>query len=75
MFDIHLNLSAADLGHRERRPDDPGDAAQTDPLDIVAAVRAAISKLGLKLGSSRDPEEFLVIDHVETPSENWSKPI
>jgi uncharacterized protein (TIGR03435 family) len=70
-FDIHLDLSAADLGHPG-----PGFSGATPPpsppdaIDIFIAVRTAVQKLGLKLESTRGPGQFLVIDHVERPSGN-----
>ena len=71
-FDIHLDLSPADLGHPAHRlPDDPTvPATHTDAEDTSYAVRAAVEKLGLKLKPTTGPGERLVIDHVERPSAN-----
>jgi bla regulator protein blaR1 len=63
-FNIHLDLSAADLGHPAP------DAAPTDPSTIYAAVNGAMHKLGLKMESTKGPKEFLVVDSAERPSEN-----
>jgi uncharacterized protein (TIGR03435 family) len=69
-FDIHLDLSAADLG-LPVGPSDPGaPVASTEPASVFAAVEMAVHKLGLKLERAKGPGEFLVIDHVERPDEN-----
>lgn len=60
-FDIHLNVSPADLY--------PNDST-SDPYAVFDAVRVAVQKLGLKLDRAKGPGEFLIIDHVERPSEN-----
>ncbi|HWZ29745.1 MAG TPA: TIGR03435 family protein [Bryobacteraceae bacterium] len=65
-FDIHLDLSLADLGY----PSAVGLSESATPADIFAAVNAAVKKLGLKLKPAKGPGEFFVIDHVEKPSEN-----
>ena len=71
MFDVHLNLSAADLGHPVPKLSDSGEpATRPDPADIFSTVRTALPKLGLKLEPAKGPSEFLVIDHVERPTEN-----
>jgi uncharacterized protein (TIGR03435 family) len=50
---------------------DPAAAVPAaDPADIFIAFQDALEKYGLKLESARGPGEFLVIDHVERPSEN-----
>lgn len=64
MFDIHLDVSMADLFPR-RDSDGPAD-----PSSIVSAIQDALKRLGLKLEAAKAPVEFLVIDHVERPSEN-----
>jgi uncharacterized protein (TIGR03435 family) len=70
-FDIHLNLSAADLGHPARSLSDPAaPATPPDPADIFATVRSALQKLGLKFESARGAGEFLIIERVEKPSGN-----
>jgi uncharacterized protein (TIGR03435 family) len=70
-FDIHLDLSLADLGFPVSRQDDPSaPASPPDPAAIFSAVKSAVQKLGLKLEASKGPGEFLAIDHVEKPSEN-----
>ena len=76
-FDIHLNLSAVDLGipvagandSMIPAPPPPGEALAV--ADRVASrIRDELPKLGLKLEPMKGPGEFLVIDHVEKPSEN-----
>ncbi len=64
MFDIHLDVSMADLFPRND-PDAPAD-----PSSIYSAIQDAVKRLGLKLEPAKAPTEFLVIDHVERPSEN-----
>jgi bla regulator protein BlaR1 len=68
MFTIHLDLSPADLGRPDPDSNDP--AAPRTQIDRLPAVGSAIGKLGLKLQPSKGPGEFIVIDHVEKPSEN-----
>ncbi|HWD98780.1 MAG TPA: TIGR03435 family protein, partial [Bryobacteraceae bacterium] len=63
-YDIHLNLSPEDLGISS------GAAANAEPADVFARVRASVHKLGLNLTSSRAPEDVLVIDTAERPSGN-----
>jgi uncharacterized protein (TIGR03435 family) len=67
MFAIHLDFSVGEVGYRDSN--DPG-AAPVDAASIFAALRGAVRKLGLQLDATRGPGEFLVIDHVERPSEN-----
>lgn len=61
-FNINLDLPDAELYPRE--------SGSTDPYSTLDAVRAALRKVGLNLESTKGPGEFLVIDHVERPSEN-----
>jgi uncharacterized protein (TIGR03435 family) len=50
---------------------DPSSPMTTpDSPDVYAAIQAALQKLGLKLERTKGPDEFLVIDRVERPSEN-----
>jgi uncharacterized protein (TIGR03435 family) len=69
-FDIHLEFARDDStpGLRGPVPDTPA-AAASDPSKptIFTAIR---EQLGLKLTPARGPIEFLVIDHIERPSEN-----
>ena len=69
LFDVQLDV------HQESRRADavPGVDAPPPPPDrsaTLAALQAAIPKLGLKLEPSKGSGEFIVIDHVERPSEN-----
>jgi uncharacterized protein (TIGR03435 family) len=67
-FDIHLELSAADLPADHDAPTDPSSPAT--PADPFGAISAAVRKLGLRLSPAKGSSAFLVIDHVEKPSEN-----
>jgi uncharacterized protein (TIGR03435 family) len=60
-FSIHLDLSAADLYGL------PG--ARTDPALILAGLNHALYSLGLKLEATNGPNEFIVINSVERPSD------
>jgi len=62
-FDFHLEY-APNEDLRRRLPDDPGEP--TAP-SIFTALQ---EQLGLKLEPAKGPGEFLVIDHIERPSEN-----
>lgn len=65
IFDIHFDIDVQSL-----MADVPQGATDPDPRVITDAFRAALSKLGLKLEPAKGPAEFLVIDHVEKPSDN-----
>jgi uncharacterized protein (TIGR03435 family) len=60
-FDIHLEWE-----------DDPKQRSQdgSAPSDRDSAVEAVRSELGLRLDPGRGPRDFLVIDHIEKPSDN-----
>jgi uncharacterized protein (TIGR03435 family) len=62
-YDFHLEYSVDETMRRFRLAD-PDAVAEFPPL------RAALEKFGLKLVSAKGPGPFLVIDHVEHPSEN-----
>jgi uncharacterized protein (TIGR03435 family) len=66
LFNIHLELTPADLGYPARE----SSTSRPDASDIFGLMQAAIGKLGLKLQSIKGPGEFLVIDGVERPTEN-----
>jgi uncharacterized protein (TIGR03435 family) len=73
-FDIHLELSGSDLapnstGIGSRAPGDPG-ATGTAADPAGSATFAAVQRLGLRLNSAKGSADYLVIDHVEKPSEN-----
>jgi uncharacterized protein (TIGR03435 family) len=64
-FDIHL----------EWEPDAPNSStpdagAASDPSPHASAIMATREQLGLRLDPGKGPREFLVIDHIERPSEN-----
>jgi uncharacterized protein (TIGR03435 family) len=62
-YDIHLELENLVAGSS------PPTGAASDPpgTSIVAAIR---KQLGLQLDPGKGPHEFLVVEHVERPSEN-----
>ncbi len=70
-FDIHLEASYEDLfegfDNRSGAGDAPAEPNGTDPLDVIGS---AVQKLGLRLESTNGPAIFIVIDHVEPPSQN-----
>jgi uncharacterized protein (TIGR03435 family) len=76
VFDIHLESffeNARPSGPAGGAPglsNPPGPQIPPDPTDVFAAARIALKKLGLKLEPAKGSGEFLVIDHVEKPSEN-----
>jgi Protein of unknown function (DUF3738) len=53
-----------------RRSNPAASPAPPDLADKLTAARSAVEKLGLKLEPAKGSGEFLVIDHVERPSEN-----
>ncbi|HEX4134501.1 MAG TPA: TIGR03435 family protein [Bryobacteraceae bacterium] len=59
IFDFHLEWTS-----------DQSADAQTDDTSGPSIFTAVQEQLGLKLESGRGPVEYLVIDHVEKPSEN-----
>jgi uncharacterized protein (TIGR03435 family) len=66
VFDVHLELTPADLGYPGAAPDStstftPGDGR---------AIAAALEKLGLHMRPAKGSAPFLAIDRVERPSEN-----
>ena len=62
-FDFHLDLPI---------PPPPGSLGIDDPAtpDLFGTVMDAVQKLGLKLEASKGTAEFVVIDHIERPTEN-----
>jgi uncharacterized protein (TIGR03435 family) len=63
-FDIHLEWEGNDPN---ASPPDGAAASEPPSTSIVSAIR---KQLGLQLDPGKGPREFLVIDHVERPSEN-----
>jgi uncharacterized protein (TIGR03435 family) len=51
-------------------PTPPASPSLADTVDTFAIIQSALQKFGLKLESAKGPGEFLVIDHIERPSEN-----
>jgi|HubBroStandDraft_1064217.scaffolds.fasta_scaffold117195_1 uncharacterized protein (TIGR03435 family) len=72
MFDFHLEFAPD-----ERTPNflplpdsDPAGTAGATPAGSGPSIFTAMQQLGLRLEPAKGPDEFLVIDHVEKPSEN-----
>ena len=76
VFSLHLDLYSTDLGV-------PGEVVANatgtrqndrrildDPADRFDAVRTALRKIGLDLQATKGPQDVIVIDHLERPSEN-----
>ena len=63
LFNYHLDFGVGPPGTA------PGEDDPTFP-DRLSMMTAALAKLGLKLEASKGMAEFLVIDHVERPTEN-----
>jgi uncharacterized protein (TIGR03435 family) len=72
VFDIHIDAPPADPVAEVPSDSPPrGPVARANLADpLGAAVLHAIQQVGLKLEPAKGPGEFLVIDHVEKPSEN-----
>jgi uncharacterized protein (TIGR03435 family) len=76
MFDIHLpgprELNPGATGRRDRAGSrDPAESAiPDDPSASFEAIKDALQRLGLNFERSKGSGEFLMIDHVEIPSEN-----
>jgi uncharacterized protein (TIGR03435 family) len=66
IFDVHLDLSLADLVSSGAAPDSLSPSIAGDGGPIASAVK----KLGLQMRSGKSTGEILVIDYVERPSEN-----
>ena len=66
VFDVHLELEPADVGD----PDTVLDPSSPFTPGDGGAISVALKKLGLKMRSAKGTAHFLVIDHVERPSEN-----
>ncbi len=72
MFDIRLDFSGGDLPTPPAPLPSP-DAlppAGPDPVEMAAGIQSALQKFGLKLESAQGLGDFVVVDHVERPSEN-----
>jgi uncharacterized protein (TIGR03435 family) len=64
-FDVHLDLLPGDLGYAGAAPDPSSPFTAGDG----GAIAEAVKKLGLQMPNAKSSAEFLVIDHVERPSE------
>jgi uncharacterized protein (TIGR03435 family) len=71
VFDFHLRCASVDSGDGGGKGGGRGNAGPAPPVDTEPTIFEALEKqLGLKLVAEKGPVEFLVIDHVEKPSEN-----
>ncbi len=66
-FAIHLEVAFDGLFTRFDGAPAAGDAPPADPFEVLGS---AVQKLGLRLQTTSGPETFIVIDHVERPTEN-----
>jgi len=66
VFDVHLDLTPADLGY----PDAAPNPTSTYTLGDGRAIAATLDKLGLQMRPAKGSAPFLVIDRLESPSEN-----
>jgi uncharacterized protein (TIGR03435 family) len=72
-FNLDLDLSAEDSGLLNRPRSLPAENDPTTPRTppiLFNAAEIAMKKLGLSIQPTKGPGEFLVIDHIERPSEN-----
>lgn len=65
-FDVQLDIHMGEASTLVNMADG-SDLSTPDP---AATFQDALQKLGLRLESSKDTAELIVIDHVERPSEN-----
>jgi uncharacterized protein (TIGR03435 family) len=70
VFDIHLDLTFADILSGGGRRDTADGSTEAAPNDPAGSIAAALRKFGLKLEPAKMRAEFLVIDHAEKPTEN-----
>jgi bla regulator protein blaR1 len=70
LFDMHLDLTDAELFPFDARGATATDGAASAPPDSLTAFMAAVQKLGLKIEPAKAAADFLVIEHIERPSEN-----
>jgi uncharacterized protein (TIGR03435 family) len=68
-FDIHLNLSEADLGHPSDANSEEAKLAR-DPAEIFSKVRSAVQKLGLHIEPAKALSESLFVERAEKPTAN-----
>ncbi len=71
MYDVHLELTFADILPRPPAPVESGEPG-TAPVaaDPVGALTGALRKVGLNLQPAKGRGEFLVIDQAQRPTEN-----
>lgn len=75
VFDIRLDWSRGELPSGLAPPPPPQRAGEPpppgpDPAEVTAGIQDALQKLGLRLEPTQGSAEFVVVDHVERPSEN-----
>jgi uncharacterized protein (TIGR03435 family) len=66
VFDVHLDLTRADLDYPGAEP----DPTSTFTVGDGRAIAAALDKLGLQMRPAKGSAQFLVVDRLERPSEN-----
>ena len=70
LFDIYLDIPPEPRPAEDAAGVSPSTPGRPDPERTLSAVKAAVQKLGLRLEAGKAAGKFLVIDHVERPSEN-----
>jgi len=71
-FDFHLEFAPDETtpGPIPGKDDNRNGPAASDPIGGTSIFTALQEQLGLKLEAAKGPGDFLVIDHIERPSEN-----
>jgi uncharacterized protein (TIGR03435 family) len=69
VYDFHFDIQPQPAPP-EPPPAEVAPGQTSDPAGFRAAIEASLQKAGLKLEAAKSTGDFLVIDHIERPSEN-----